>query len=137
MPKKIPQFFQEAAKRHRTGSNVAVYTIAPFRADEERTLVLVECSEGAGNVPRNVASIEDLNLSLASEMDKVRRLAQSVVESLKQLSPGEVEIEFGVELGGAGGIPMVIKSEAKANFKVRLKWKEKEEPKALQSATGV
>lgn len=126
MPKKPSQFFQETRKNRRSGSNLAVYTIAPLRADEKPTLLLVECSEGTGNVHRNVASIKDLKLSLADEMDKVRHLAQSVVESLRQLSPGEVEIEFGIELGGAGGIPMLIKTESKANFKVRLQWKEKE-----------
>ena len=42
-----------------------------------------------------------------------------------RVKPGEVEIEFGIELGGEMGIPLVTRGEAKANFKVTLKWKDK------------
>jgi len=69
MPKKTPQFFRQAPKKRRLGSNLAVYTLPPPRPGEEPTLVLVECSEGAGNVPRNVAAVVDLKLSLEKEMD--------------------------------------------------------------------
>ena len=105
------------------GTNRAVYTIPGGNKGEVPTLVLVECSEGTGNVPRNATSFQDLKLSFQNEMDAVGRVAQTVVDTLKKLNPGEVEIEFGIELGGSAGIPMITKHEAKANFKVTLKWK--------------
>jgi hypothetical protein len=63
-----------------------------------------------------------MKLYLEKEMEKVGYMAQTVVETLKRLSPGELEVEFGIELGGQAGIPLITKHEAKANFKVTLKW---------------
>jgi hypothetical protein len=123
MPKKTPQFFQEGQIKRKPGTNRAVYTIPGRSEGDAPTLVLVECAEGSGTVPRNVASFQEFKQSFQKEMDAVGLVAQSVVETFKRLSPGEVEIEFGIELGGAAGIPMITKHEAKANFKVTLKWK--------------
>ncbi len=129
MQKKTPQFFKQGLAKQTPGTNRAVYSIAGQKRGDAPTLVLVECSEGSGNVPRNATSFQDLKLSFQNEMDAVGRVAQTVVETLKRLSPGEVEIEFGIELGGSAGIPMITKHEAKANFKVTLKWNKPEEGK--------
>lgn len=121
MPKKkVPQFFERGKLPE--ASDRAVYTIPGRDKHEKDALVLVECLEGHGNVPRNATAFSDLQLKLGAEFEAVARLAESALEKLKKIAPGEVEIEFGVELGGSAGIPMITKTEGKANFKVTLKW---------------
>ena len=128
--KPAPQLFAATADLSKPnsiiGSNQAVYTIPGRNAGEPAALILVECRDGGGNVPRNATSFDDLKFSFQAEMEAVARVAESAIETLKQLSPGEVEIEFGIELGGSAGIPMITKTEGKANFKVTLKWKRSE-----------
>jgi hypothetical protein len=55
-------------------------------------------------------------------------MANIALDKLKALRPGEVKIEFGVELGGGFQIPVVVKGEGKANFKVTLTWKNQDAP---------
>jgi hypothetical protein len=128
MPEEIPQFFEKSPVNRKggVGSNLAVYTIASEREGQAPIEVLVECREGLGNVPQNVAFFGEVQkFSLDVELQKIRQLAQKFVETFKPLTPGEVEVEFGIELGGEGKIPMITKFEAKANFKVKLKWSQK------------
>jgi hypothetical protein len=99
----------------------ALYKVA---TQDGALIVAVECVEGGGNVPKNASSLRDVaaRLDLESELKVVAAVAEAVLDRLRALQPGAVEIEFGVELGGEMGIPLVTKGEAKANFKVTLKW---------------
>lgn len=126
---KPKQFFKTETKKT-VGSNRAVYTLPPGKKGNNPVLVLVECAEGGGNVPRNAASFTDLKLNFEEEMAKIGRVAKSAVDALRKLNPGELEIEFGVELGGSAGIPLITKHEGKANFKVTLKWKNSSKSRA-------
>jgi hypothetical protein len=111
------------------GSNRAIYRVPGKTRDGEPLTIAVECVEGGGNVPRNAASFQGIarRLDIEEELAAVAAVAESVLNSLKAARPGAVEIEFGVELGGEMGIPLLTKGEAKANFKVTLKWSGKEE----------
>ena len=122
MPKKAPQFFKNQTPNTRT--NRAIYKLPSKDSNGEPITIVVECIDGGGNVPRNAASFRDLakKLDLEHEFKSVAAVAESVLNSLKAVQPDEVEIEFGVELGGEMGIPLVTKGEAKANFTVTLKW---------------
>jgi len=122
----VPQFFQQPNPT--TGLPIAseakraVYVI-PGKDGEKDTEILVECAEGGGTVPRNASTFGQFNRhNLPEEMAAVARVAETVVDTLKKLGPGGMEIEFGIELGGEGGIPLITKHEAKANFKITLKW---------------
>ena len=79
-------------------------------------------------MPRNATSFLEpfKDLDIKEEFNAVAAVAESILDSLKALRPGGVEIEFGVELGGGLGIPLVTHGEAKANFKVTLKWMNQE-----------
>lgn len=128
MSQEIPQFFNKPPARREAGvgSNIAVYTIAAAREGQASIEVLVECREGLGNVPQNVAFFGEVQkFSMDEELQKIRLVAEKVVESFRRLTPGEVQIEFGIELGGEAKVPLITKVEAKANFKVTLKWSEK------------
>jgi hypothetical protein len=56
------------------------------------------------------------------ELDVVVLIASAMLDSMKRISPTEVTLEFGVELGGKLGIPLLTEGSAKANLKVQLKW---------------
>lgn len=123
-----PQYYGEPATvpAFARPSDRAVYHVRPPGGVGEPVAIAVECVEGGGNVPRNATNLRQVARDVAkdfnSEFQSVVAIAESVVESLSTLKPGEVEVEFGVELGGELGIPMVTKGEAKANFKVTLRW---------------
>lgn len=124
-----PQFFTEAgAPPFSTGpANRALYRL-PGQTSGEDALILVECSEETGKLPRNATSFADIakRLDVSAQMQTAAAMAHMALEAMKRLRPGEIELEFGIELGGELGIPMVTKGSAKANFKVTLKWKDKE-----------
>jgi hypothetical protein len=128
----VQQFFNRDTG-HKPSENFArtdraIYRLARTDADGKPIKIAVECVSGGGNVPRNATSFRSLQkeIDLDGEFESVVGMADSVLTALKKLRPGEVEVEFGVELGGEMGIPLVTKGEAKANFKVTLKWKNSE-----------
>lgn len=105
-------------------TNRAVYRLPGKTKNGVAKLIVVECIEGGGNVPRNAATVTgNINkLDFKKELESVTAMARTALDAMKALSPGEVEIEFGIELGGTMGIPLITKTDAKANFKVTLKW---------------
>jgi hypothetical protein len=125
-PDNPPQFFQDPSPRTRSTErgDLAIYRVSRRGADGAPIAIAVECAEGGGYAPRNATSLRKLakEVDLASELDSVAAVAETVLESLKAMRPGGVEIEFGIELGGEMGIPLVTRGEAKANFKITLKW---------------
>jgi len=101
----------------------AVYRLATADAARPEATIVVEVT-GRGNAPENAASPEDLieRLDLDQELRSVVAFADKAFSALKVLRPSELGVEFGVELGGKLGIPLVTMGEAKANLKVTLKW---------------
>jgi len=131
MPDKLTQFFHETTPGPRVarlpGESIAIYEVAGKTQDGSPLTVAVECVEGGGsNLPQNATSLRDVvgKLKLETEFGAIAGIAKTALDGLKALKPGEVEIEFGVELGGELGIPMITKGEAKANFKITLKWRD-------------
>jgi hypothetical protein len=130
-----PQFFRgetEGNAGARLGTDRAVYRVPKNDRNGEPIVIAVEVVEGGGNVPRNATSFRTVPSAadLAKDFEKVVGVAEAVLESLKSIRPGAVEIEFGVELGGEMGIPLITRGEAKANFKITLKWATAGPPKA-------
>jgi hypothetical protein len=130
---KAPQFFRgETSGGDRPGTDRAVYRIPKKDRNGDPIVIAVEVVEGGGNVPRNATSFRKIPSAadLAEELEKIGGVAEAVLESLKAIRPGAVELEFGVELGGEMGIPLITKGEAKANFKITLKWTGADQRKA-------
>ena len=61
------------------------------------------CAEGGGNAPRKATAskslTQDNRAGPEAQLEFVAALATRVLNSLKALQPGEVEIEFDVALG--------------------------------------
>jgi hypothetical protein len=87
---------------------------------------MVEGVEGTGNVPRNATSFTKIidRVDLEKQLNAAAALARIATDDMLPLAPGEVQLEFGIELGGETGIPTVTKVAGKANFKITLTWKE-------------
>jgi len=103
---------------------VVVYKLASSRKEKGKQLILVE-SSGPGNVPRNAARtmLEKAAAAFEEELKPLATVADTVRSALMAANhPGKIEVEFGVELGGSMGIPLVTSGSGKANFKVKLTW---------------
>lgn len=53
---------------------------------------------------------------------KLKPSLQKMVHLLKELSPDETAIEFGLKIGGETGL-IIAKGTAEVNFTVRMSWK--------------
>ena len=101
---------------------------------EDGTSLLVEVEEteeeGLRRVSRHEPGvIERAQQTLEKSLDRVRPVAQSILEKLRGVhdSPDEIEVEFGINLSAAAGI--VLASGVNANYTVKLKWaREKPQP---------
>jgi len=132
-----PQFFnQEKSVSVTPWPEAAIYEVSGV--DGQPTKIAVQTLAGTGNIPRNASWASDLAsfkgvLHVENEMAAVAAMAQKVVEALKNVKPDELAVEFGIALGGKLGIPLVTEGEAKANFKVTVKWASK---KSVQEPTS-
>jgi hypothetical protein len=70
--------------------------------------------------PGKVAATAKVTLEEA--LGKLKPSLQKVAHLLKELSPDEAGIEFGLKIGGETGV-MVAKGTAEVNFVVRMSWK--------------
>jgi Trypsin-co-occurring domain 1 len=61
-------------------------------------------------------------VSLEEALTKLKPSLQKIAHLLKELSPEETEVEFGLKLGGETGV-IVAKGTAEVNFTVRMTWK--------------
>ena len=66
-----------------------------------------------------VARLDALGGSVATVC---RSLMTRAIESLHDMRPSELEIEFGLKLAGEVGVPLVTKGSAEGNIKVKAKW---------------
>jgi hypothetical protein len=94
------------------------------RQGRAQQYILVE-SSSIGNIPRNAAvpTVRKAAENLADHLAPLSAVAETVRKALFNANhPAEVEMEFGIELGGAAGIPTILAGTTKANFKVTVKW---------------
>ncbi|MCB8953823.1 MAG: hypothetical protein H6650_17590 [Ardenticatenales bacterium] len=57
-------------------------------------------------------------------VDALNQSAQYMLETLKRLSPSEIEVEFGVTIGVEGGTPFfgLAKASGEASYVIKMKW---------------
>jgi hypothetical protein len=99
----------------------------PVEADSADVLVVEvnrsEVSEDlvlASTDPDKVA--DRARVTLEEALVKLKPSLQKVVHLLKELSPDETEVEFGLKIGGETGV-IIAKGTAEVNFAVRISWK--------------
>ena len=90
----------------------------------EASSVLVEVDEdtyGVEAVSRLSDGVLEAGQRLESALDSVGAAAKATLHEMKKLSPGAVEVEFGIKLAGEAGA-MIAKASAEGHFTVRLSW---------------
>jgi hypothetical protein len=99
----------------------------PVEAGSDEVLVFeVDRGEVADDLvlaspqPGKVAARAQVTLEEA--LAKLRPSLQKVVQLLKELSPDETMVEFGLKMGGETGV-IIAKGTAEVNFTVRMSWK--------------
>jgi hypothetical protein len=83
----------------------------------------VEIRDGARR-PGGTAEVglgDDIKRKLGETLEKLREVAAAVVGTLRDADPGEIEVSFGVKLGGQTNLILAAGS-AEANLHVKLKW---------------
>lgn len=99
----------------------------PVEAGGEDVLVVEvdgrELSEGLVlAAPQPGEIIARAQMSVEEALAKLKPSLQKIVHLLKELSPEETEVEFGLKVGGETGV-IVAKGTAEVNFTVRMTWK--------------
>ena len=60
-------------------------------------------------------------VTLEEALAKLKPSMQKVVQLLKELSPDQTAVEFGLKLGGETGV-IIAKGTAEVNFRVTMSW---------------
>jgi hypothetical protein len=69
--------------------------------------------------PGNVAA--RTRVTLEEALTRLKPSLRKVVHLLKELSPDEAVVEFGLKMGGETGV-IIAKGTAEVNFTVRMSW---------------
>jgi hypothetical protein len=70
-----------------------------------------------------IGTSDEIRRKFSEIEDLVVTCCQSLKSALEKVSkPKEVELEFGVKVGGKAGIPFVTEGSGEANFKITVKW---------------
>jgi len=93
------------------GKDVLVFEVD--RSEVPSDLVLASAESGA---------VARAQVTLDEALGKLKPSLQKVVHLLKELSPDETVVEFGLKIGGETGV-IVAKGTAEVNFTVRMSWK--------------
>ncbi|MGP4115059.1 CU044_2847 family protein [Streptomyces sp. 4N509B] len=89
--------------------------VAVFEVDDDLVGSELEmAASGRGTVARARASLTDA-------LAEVRPTLSKVVQTVRELGPDQVEIEFGLKVGGDTSV-IIAKGTAEVNFAVRLTW---------------
>ncbi len=98
-----------------------------FDADSGCVLVEVAADDyGVERVSRSGAEIIESGKKLEDAITEVRPALNTIVKTLKDLSPKACEIEFGIKLNAEAGV-VVAKTAVEGHFAVKLSWGERGE----------
>ena len=109
------------------GAVVAYLLGLPVEADSKDVLVfevdrnevsddLVLASPELGKVAARA------QVTLEEALAKLKPSLQKVVHLLKEVSPDETVVEFGLKIGGETGV-IIARGTAEVNFTIRMSWK--------------
>lgn len=96
--------------------------IVSFELEDGRPIE-VEIRDGARKLggTSEVGLDDDIKRKLGDSLEKLGAVAAAVVGKLRNANPGEIEVAFGVKLGGQTNLILTAGS-AEANLSVKLKW---------------
>lgn len=61
-------------------------------------------------------------VTLEEALEKLKPSLSKVLDLLKDMSPDETTLEFGLKVGGEAGV-IIAKGTVEANFSVRMSWR--------------
>lgn len=97
------------------------------RGSDEVLIFEVDRSETPGDLVLASADPEKLadrsRLTLEEAFGKLKPSLQKIVHQLRELSPAETVVEFGLKIGGEMGV-VIARGTAEVNFTVRMSWKQ-------------
>lgn len=64
---------------------------------------------------------------VAKQLEPMMKITSYMINKIKDLSPSETEMDFGIKISGAGGVFCFAKASAEAQFNVKMIWKNKKE----------
>ena len=103
------------------------------RGSDEVLVFEVDRSEISGDLVLALTDPEKLadrtRLTLQEALENLKPSLQKIVHLLRELSPDETVVEFGLKIGGEMGV-LIAKGTAEVNFSVRMSWKQ-EQPRAV------
>lgn len=90
--------------------------------DDSTSIVVPDADGTTASTGRAEALVERLS-SLGDSIAAVcRTIKTNAVAAMEDAKPSELEIEFGLKLGGEAGVPLVTKGTTEANITVKAKW---------------
>jgi Trypsin-co-occurring domain 1 len=100
--------------------------VVEFRLEQGGYVLVEGASLGAMPGTRGVIDSikEQAEETFETAIARVRPVAQSVIEQLRQLAqpPQEVTVEFGLQLSGQAGV-IITSTEASSHFRIALVWR--------------
>jgi hypothetical protein len=84
------------------------------RAEVSDDLVLASSEPGK--------TVDRARVTLEEALGKLKPSLNKLIRTLKELSPDETEVEFGLKIGGETGV-IIAKGTAEVNFTIRMCWK--------------
>jgi hypothetical protein len=100
------------------GPALTATQIVTYRVDDETT-VDIEIDPVAGYAPAGIGKVVG---QVRAATDPVMKAANAMLEQVKSLSPDDVQIKFGVKVGGKANW-LVARAAAEGNFEVTLSWR--------------
>jgi len=94
------------------GDNLLVFEVDRAEVSDELVLASAE--------PGRVA--DRARVTLEEALGKLKPSLHKVVRVLREMSPDETVVEFGLKIGGETGA-IIAKGTAEVNFVIRMSWK--------------
>jgi|SRR5271157_1868819 len=69
-------------------------------------------------------AVDRARVTLEEALGKLKPSLLKIIHMLKEMSPDETELEFGLKIGGETGV-IIAKGTAEVNFTIRMSWKPK------------
>ncbi|NOT63075.1 MAG: hypothetical protein HOP19_22940 [Acidobacteria bacterium] len=93
-------------------------------ADGNSVCIEIDEVEPQGVAPVSLTSdaIENAQELFEDALAKIKPFARAIVTTLRDLSPDETTVEFGVKLSKKAGL-VIAAAEAEANLQLKLTWK--------------
>jgi Trypsin-co-occurring domain 1 len=122
-----PDGCRRAAPKSAWGGSVTYHLAVPLSADSDDVVVFQADRQ---EVPDSLVLASDdadkmadrARVTLEDALSKLKPSLRKVIDLLKDLSPDETSVDFGLSVGGEYGM-VIAKGTAQVNFAIHMTWK--------------